>query len=294
MAGGLLAAGGQARRRHRFRGGVRLRRRTLGGPGSARHRIDHTDRGRHPCWGDRTGDRSARARRRRHRIRRADECGPDRRDAGGRRPGRLSSRGSGEPQAVRAPRRQGRGPRRRHAQATGRSRERPARRELRHLCAHRCPRDRGSRRGHRSAPDHRRRRHATQPRAGPRCTTPRFGLRGELPEYVFRGGARPGNCPGIREVDGALRRTQFQCIHLRRARRDLDPVGYLQCRDRGDRRAEGVAARRRQRGGHVRHDRDRPSRTGPGMARRQVSSGRRRSWASVTACTRTAIPGCRR
>ena len=53
------------------------------------------------------------ARRRRHRLRRADERRPHDPDPRGRRPGRLSPRGPGQPQAVRPPRRQDRGPTRR-------------------------------------------------------------------------------------------------------------------------------------------------------------------------------------
>ncbi len=63
----------------------------------------------------------------------------------------------------------------------------------------------------------------------------------------------------------------------------------------GDRCAQGPAARRRQRGGHARHDRNRRSADkARGLVAAASSLAKRRSWASVTGCTRTVTPGCRR
>ena len=159
LPGRVLTAGGQARRRDRLRGRLRLRRGVVRRPGAARHRADHADRGRR---------RAAR------RSPRSPTC-PTLIDADtgfgepmsaartitaarGRRAGRLPHRGPGQPQAVRAPRRQGRRPDRGDGQAAAGGGGRAPRPELRHLRPHRRRRDRGPRRRDRAGRGLRRRR----------------------------------------------------------------------------------------------------------------------------------------
>ena len=108
---------GAAHRGQGLRRRLRLRRRAVRRPGPARHRPDDRHRGHPARRPDRPDDRPAVDRRRRHRLRRAHERRAHRPGPRGRRAGRLPHRGPGQPQALRPPRRQGRG-RRRHRAAS--------------------------------------------------------------------------------------------------------------------------------------------------------------------------------
>ena len=133
VSGRVLAAGGQARRGAGFEGvyvsGAVLSA-DLGLPDIGLTTLTEVAaRGAQIA----RGDRPAHADRRRHRIRRADERRAHRDDARGRRARGLSHRGPGQPEALRAPGRQGRRPGRRHGQAHARRRIRPPRPQLPHL-----------------------------------------------------------------------------------------------------------------------------------------------------------------
>ena len=99
--------------------------------------------------------------------------------------------------------------------------------------------------------------------------------RRELLPHVLRSGAAAGGRQGVRRLADPLCRAQLQRLDLHRPGGRLDPRRPVQRRRGGHRRAEGPAARRRQRGGdaHAAGDRHARGRPRPGCARPSPRSG---------------------
>ena len=112
---------------------------------------------------------------------------------------------------------------------------------------------------------------APPPRARVRRAARRPRLLGELPLAGVRRGARARGRERVRRVDDPLRRALVQRVHLHRARDHVDALRPVLGGRRRDRRAQGRAARRRERGRHarLRGDRHRRMPSG-GLARRRA------------------------